>query len=226
MGKVSLRMMFLALLCMNLCGCIDAIVSLVSPQEKEVVDLTGLRYWDPEGKPRLKPGVGVWVQVGSTGLKPVEMEAQVDSRGEVALPYLLTEPVLCDGLTIEAFQQKLVKIYQKYIKQPLVTVRFTAFDLKTGVSPYGTVNVLGQVNSPGPVNMPPTMDLTVTKALMAAGNTRQFADKSKVQVTRCDKDGQRTVTIVDLDEIGKEGRIDKDMQLRPGDVVYVYERLW
>lgn len=209
---------------MGMCGCMETIKHVFSPAERERVDLTGLRYWDPEGKPRLRPGVGVMVQVGSTGLKPVEMEAQVDSRGELTLPYLLTEPVLCDGLTLEAFQQKLVKIYQQYIRQPLVTVRFSAFDLKTGVSPYGTVNVLGQVGSPGPVNMPPTMDLTVTKALMAAGNTRQFADKSRVQVTRCDKEGKQTVTIVDLDEIGKEGRIDKDMQLRPGDVVYVYER--
>ena len=225
MGKMSPRIVFGVLLCVGTCGC-EMIMSKISPREPEVVDLTGLRYWDPEGKPRLRPGVGVIVQVGSTGLKPVEMEAQVDSRGELTLPYLLTEPVLCDGLTLEAFQQKLVKIYQQYIRQPLVTVRFSVFDLKTGVSPYGTVNVLGQVNSPGPVNMPPTMDLTVTKALMAAGNTKQFADKSKVQVSRCDKDGNRTVTMVDLDEIGKKGRIDKDMQLRPGDVVFVYERLY
>ena len=188
--------------------------------------------FDPNGKyvqpdtPRIRPGVAIVVQVGATGVQPVNMEAQVDSSGMATLPYLLKEPVLCDGLTLEACQQKLVKLYQQYMRQPQVTVRFASFDAKTGVSPYGTVNVQGEVANPGPVNLPPTMDLTVTKALQAAGGTRSFADKTRVQVTRFDENGVRQVIKVDLDEIGKKGRIDKDIRLKPGDVIYVHETIW
>ena len=129
----------------------------------------------------------------------------------------------CNKLTLDALKQKLVKAYSEYYKQPQITVTFAPYDGK-GVSPWGTVTVLGEVVSQGPVNMPPTMDLTVTKVLQEAGGLRPFANKAKIRVTRCEKDGSKTITIVDLEEIGKEGRVEKDIALRAGDVVWVPER--
>ena len=55
---------------------------------------------------------------------------------------------------------------------------------------------------------------------------KPFANKSKVQVTRCDREGKQTKYIVDIEEIGKNGRIDKDMILSAGDVVWVPETIW
>jgi polysaccharide biosynthesis/export protein len=119
-------------------------------------------------------------------------------------------------------KQKLVKAYSEYIKQPQVTVTFAPSDGR-GVSPWGTVTVLGEVMMPGPVNMPSTMDLTVTKVLQAAGGLRPFANKKAIRVSRCDKDGNKTKFTVDLNEIGEKGRIDMDIALRAGDVVWVPE---
>ncbi len=82
---------------------------------------------------------------------------------------------------------------------------------------------MGEVNRPGPVNMPSTMDMTVTKVLQEAGGCKPFADKSAIRVTRCERDGSQTRTIVDIKEIGKDGRVDKDMLLRAGDTVWVPE---
>ena len=61
----------------------------------------------------------------------------------------------------------------------------------------------------------------VTKVLQAAGGCKPFADKTRIRVTRCDKDGKQTVTYVDLIEMGEKGRPDKDMILKAGDVVWV-----
>ena len=177
-----------------------------------------------DGKPRVRPGVGIIVQVSSVGQQPVTMQAQVDQNGEVTLPYLLEKPVVCDGLTLDVLKDKLLTEYEFFIKKPQLTVTFAPFDGKTGVSPWGTVKVMGEVGVPGPVNMPPTMDLTVTKVLQEAGGLRPFANKAKIRVTRCEKDGSKTITIVDLEEIGKEGRVEKDIALRAGDVVWVPER--
>lgn len=200
------------------CAVFDAIVGQSGERVDPEVVAT---WWDG---PRIRPGVALIVQLGAVaGSQPVTMEVQVDRSGYATIPYLLTKPVMCDGLTLEAFQSKVTCAYQEFIKQPQVTVRFAQFDQRTGVSPYGTVQVLGEVANPGPVNMPPTMDLTVLKAIQTAGGLRPFADKTKIQVTRCEKDGRQCKTIVDLDEIGKQGRIDKDMLLKPGDVVYAYE---
>ena len=98
-----------------------------------------------------------------------------------------------------------------------------SFEARGGVSPWGTVTVLGEVMRPGPVNMPSTMDMTVTKVLQEAGGCKPFADKSSIRVTRCERDGTQSRTTVDIKEIGKDGRVDKDMQLRAGDVVWVPE---
>ena len=201
-----------------LCGC-ETIADAFS--EREAVDSSVVAtWWDG---PRVRPGILLLVQVGVSADKPVSMDALVDQNGDITLPYLLTEPVACDGLTLEALKQKLVKAYSKYLRQPMVTVTFAQFDVRTGVSPWGTVTVLGEVMNPGPVNMPATMDLTVTKALQSAGGCKPFADKSNIRVTRCDRDGNQTRTIVSISEIGKDGRIDKDMTLRAGDVVWVPE---
>lgn len=176
--------------------------------------------WQESG--RIRPGVALIIQVGTPSAPPTVVNTLVDQNGDITMPLLLQEPVACDGLSLESLKQKLVKAYSAYYRQPQVTVTFAPYDGK-GVSPWGTVTVMGEVNSPGPVNIPSTMELTVTKALQMAGGVKPFAKKSAIKVSRCDKDGRITQTIVDLEEIGKDGRADKDMTLRAGDVVWVPE---
>ncbi len=213
---------FLLLACLFTSGC-KSILSLF--QEEEPIDTSVVaQWWDG---PRIRPGVGLIVQVAAVGQeKPIVMDTQVDQNGQITLSYLLKSPLACDGLTLEAFKKKVTKAYEMYIREPQISVQFSPYDMRLGVSPYGTVNVLGEVLNPGPVNMPPTMDLTVTKAIQAAGGLKPFADKERIRVTRCEKDGTQTRTMVDLVEIGEKGRIDKDMALKPGDVVYCHEIRW
>ena len=210
--------MAFALACFCMCGC-ETISQLLSSEESVDMAAEGAVWIDPV--PRVRTGVIVIVQIGAGSTQPVVMKAQVDQKGEITLPYLLKEPVLCEGLTLDALKQKLIKCYQVYIRDPQVTVNFGEFDVKTGVSPWGTVTVLGEVVMPGPVNMPPTQDLTVTKVLQLAGGVKPFANKSKIRVTSCGKDGTKTRTIVDLNEIGEKGLISKDIALRAGAVVWV-----
>ena len=189
-----------------------------SPVDTSVV----AEWW--EG-PRISPGINLVIQVGTVSTPPASMTCLVDQNGDITLPLLLQESVACDGLTLEELKQKLIKAYSVYYRQPQVTVTFGPYDGK-GVSPWGTVTVLGEVGRPGPVNMPATMNLTVTKILQEAGGLKPYADKTNIQVTRCDKEGNQTRYRVNLNEIGKDGRVDKDMRLRAGDVVYVYESLY
>jgi len=213
---------FAACVCLAFCGCMtvsDAIHDAFRDREQQVDSSVVATWWDG---PRIRPGIALVVQVSSVAAPPTTMNVLVDQNGDITLPLLLQEPVACDGLTLEALKQKLVKAYAKYYRQPMVTVTFAPYDGK-GVSPWGTVTVLGEVGNPGPVNMPATMDLTVTKVLQAAGGCKPFADKTSIRVTRCDKDGNQTRTYVNINEIGKDGRVDKDMPLRAGDVVWVPE---
>lgn len=224
MGKVCLKLVYAIFAGIMLCGCatITEVASgLFKDSEPPMAPDFAAVYFDG---PRVRKGVALIVQVSTISQQPVTMQVQVDQSGNIILPLLLREPVACDGLTLDALKDKLTKEYSVYYKQPQVMVTFAPFDSKSGsVSPWGTVTVLGEVANPGPVNVPSTMDLTVTKVLRDAGGMRPFADKRNVQVTRCDKDGKQTKFIVNIDEIGKDGRIDKDMTLCSGDVVWVPE---
>ncbi len=223
--------LMLACALLGTCGCASILDFLDSLEGSSTSTSSRRAEDDPsdemavydDGVPRVRPGVVMMVQVGATSQQPTSMQVQVDQKGEITLQYLLQAPVFCNGLTLESLKQKLIKAYQVYIKQPVVTVAFIPVEGNNGVSPYGFVTVLGEVAQPGPVNMPATMDLTVTKALKLAGGLRPFADKTKIRVTSCDKDGNKKRTIVDLKEIGEKGLINKDITLRSGDVVWVPE---
>ena len=219
MGILYRHLASVASFCVMLCGC-EPFKDVFRETENVNSDVVAT-WWDG---PRIRPGIALVVQVGSVAAPPITMECLVDQNGDITLQHLLQGPVACDGLTLEALKQKLVKAYSVYYRQPQVTVTFAPFrDDGRSVSPWGTVTVLGEVGNPGPVNMPATMDLTVTKVLQSAGGLRPFADRSKIVVTRCDKDGNQIRTLVDINEIGKDGRVDKDMTLRAGDVVWVPE---
>ena len=221
MRGLSRNLVLLAVMTTSLCGCElyrrgAEMFNRTEPVDSAVV----AKWWDG---PRIQPGIALIIQVGAVSTPPQVFNVLVDQNGDVTLPLLLKEPIACDGLTLDALKQKLVKAYSEYFRQPQVTVTFAPFDGRGGVSPWGTVTVLGSVGNPGPVNMPATMDMTVTKVLQAAGGLKPFADNTNIRVTRCDKDGHQTRTYVNLDEIGKDGRVDKDMVLRAGDVVWVSE---
>ncbi len=186
----------------------------------EQVDASAVaKYWDG---PRIGQGMTLSITIGTASTQPKEFVLLVDQNGEITIPYLLQDPIACDGLTLDALKQKLVKAYSVYIRQPQVLVSFGKYDPK-GVSPWGTVTVMGEVAVQGPVNMPPTMDLTITKVLQLAGGLKPFADKTRIVVTRCDKEGRQSRIKVDLREIGEDGRFDRDIVLKAGDVVYVPE---
>lgn len=202
-----------AALVLSGCRTVRRIFVPAEPVNAEVV----AKFWDG---PRIGPGMNLIIEIGSVTTQPVKMNVIVDQKGEITLQHLLEKPVPCDGLTLEALKEKLLKEYQVYYRQPQITVNFGPYD-GHGVSPWGTVTVMGEVGTPGPVNMPPTMDLTVTKVLQLAGGVKPYADQTSIRVTRCDRQGNQTVTNVDLDEIGAEGRFDKDMVLKAGDVIFV-----
>lgn len=220
MRKVASKTVIIAFLAC-VCACASGCYSIVSLFRKEPpVDYDAMsRYWDG---PKIAPGVALTIMVSSVSMQPAQMSVLVDQNGDIMLPHLLQQPVHCDGLSLDELKQKLVQEYSVYYRQPIVSVTFGAYD-GHGVSPWGMVMVMGEVGNPGPVNMPSTMDLTITKVIQLAGGFKPYADKTAIKVTRCDKEGNRTRMKIDFRDIGQGGRVDLDMRLRAGDVVYVPE---
>ena len=203
---------------LGVCGCSNLRALLPHDDADKCVDADVLAtYFDG---PKVRPGVALAISVTASGLSgQAAKQYFVDADGYIAME--LVGQIKCDGLTLVGLQQKIAAAYKEYFLDPHVTATFIYQAGGGMVSPWGTVTVLGEVQKPGPVDVPSTMDLRVTRALQLAGGATGLADKANIRVTRCDKDGKQTKTTVDLIEIGKEGRPDKDMLLQAGDVVWV-----
>ena len=146
---------------------------------------------------------------------------EVDLNGQILMP--LIGAVECEGLTVVQLQDKISTSYKNYFIDPQVSVNFVYVENASMKSPWGQVLLMGEIARPGPVNMPSTRDLTVVRALMMAGGATPMADKRKVRVTRREKNGELKRFMIDIEKIGKDGRADLDMKLKPGDVVWVPE---
>jgi polysaccharide export outer membrane protein len=85
------------------------------------------------------------------------------------------------------------------------------------------VYVLGQVNKPGSFDLPADTRITVSMAVSQAGSWTKFASTSSLLVLRQSPTGDAQKLPVNLDEV-LNGRLEQDLELRPGDVVIVPQR--
>jgi polysaccharide export outer membrane protein len=131
----------------------------------------------------------------------------IKEDGTITLP--LIGPIYAVGKTTGELQSE---IYNKYVPQYYVRLTVT---VSSGTRVY---YVGGEVRSPGPQNY--REDTTVTKAIQAAGGLTDFANHSKVWVTRAN--GQRSR--VNYDDALKDP--SKDSQIYPNDQINVAKRIW
>jgi polysaccharide export outer membrane protein len=127
---------------------------------------------------------------------------EIDQAGYVALPLIGDVPAR-GGTTDELGARIAAKLGTSYLRDPDVTVE---------VATYRPFFVLGEVGNPGQYTYVPGM--TAETAIAVAGG---FSDRANMRVVRV----SRTIA-------GKlhEGRIAVTEPIRPGDTIYVSERLF
>ncbi len=139
--------------------------------------------------------------------QPSSFEHVVDEQGNVNLPLIGAFRVA--GRTCAEAQRLIEKEYvdQKYYRTVTVII----------VPPESEYAVTGEMTRPGPY--PLNRNLTLTMALGRAGRPTDWADPSRVFLTR---NNQRTE--INLDEIRSGKR--KDIIIIPGDVIEVPRSKW
>jgi protein involved in polysaccharide export with SLBB domain len=118
------------------------------------------------------------------------------------------------------------ELEKEYYYQATVII---AVDLMT--KSHGRVYLVGAVRLPGPVDLPGDEVLTLSKAILRAGGFTDYAKRDKVVVTRtaadkeaAGKDDKKTFT-VDVGKIFDKQKIETDLPLESGDLIYVPDRL-
>lgn len=133
-------------------------------------------------------------------------EERIKQDGSITL-YLVGK-VQAAGKTAGEFQSELQRAYERFYKNPVVTVK--SFERYYYVG--------GEVKMPGvQVYLPET---TVTKAIQAARDFTDFANKRNIRVIRADG----TTLKVNFNKVLDNPRLDPPIY--PGDKIHVPRRWW
>jgi protein involved in polysaccharide export with SLBB domain len=112
------------------------------------------------------------------------------------------------------------------IKRLLLQDYYYTVTVKLSIDQVNVAAALGKVQIAGEVVIPGNLDfnladpLTLSEAILKAGNFKDFADPKKVKVVRT-KGGVKKEFVIDVKSIMREGAADKDITLEDGDRVFV-----
>lgn len=123
--------------------------------------------------------------------------------------------VYVQGLTVPEAAIAIRRAYGRILHDPIVDV-----DLQDYQKPHFTVS--GQVGKPGQYEI--RSDLTVSEALAVAGGMTMLTAKTQVFVLHRISKGWAEVKQVDLRSISKGQKLDQDVLVKPGDMIYVPEK--
>ena len=145
----------------------------------------------------------------------------VTDSGDLQVPYIGRFAAV--GKTCKELAAALkVQLEKDYYKQATVVV---AVDLKP--RSRGKVYLVGAIRAPGAEEISSDETLTVSKAILRAGGFAEFANQKEVHVTRDTGPGatDKTNIVVNVAQIFEKGKTENDVVLRPGDLIFVPERL-
>jgi polysaccharide export outer membrane protein len=170
---------------------------------------------------KLGPGDRVTYRVLEDLDEPVSLT--ITDSGELPVPYLGL--VRAGGMTSLALAREVKRMLERQLYYRATVIIAVELVNKTRVT--GRVYVTGYVRNPGGFDIPAGESFTVTKAILRAGGFSDFSDKRRVRVVRTTgpEKSSRTNFVVNIQEIWDKGKLEKDIEIRPDDLVVVSGRL-
>lgn len=168
---------------------------------------------------RLGPGDKVSYRVIEDQDEPKSLT--ITDSGHLDVPYL--GPVQAGGKTAPQLAKEVKGLLEKHLYYEATVVIGLEVVNKTRVT--GKVYVTGQVRNKGGFEIPAGETMTVSKAILQAGGFSDFSDKKNVRLTRKNADGTTQTHVINVIEIWEKGKLEKDMVVRPDDLVVVPARL-
>lgn len=140
---------------------------------------------------------------------------RVSREGAIELP--LIGQVMAAGLTPPELKGRIEsKLKEGYLVKPDVQIILQEYR-------QDVVHLMGQVAAPGPYRI--THGNTLLETISKAGGFTPIAKRNKVKIIR-KEDGKSRVFFVDTTRVTKEGNLQEDVLLMPGDVIIVPERFF
>ncbi len=87
------------------------------------------------------------------------------------------------------------------------------------------IMITGEINNPGIASFSPGEQRTAMRAIFKAGGFSKFAKKDKVRIIQYGKNKERTEKKFNAIRIIDEGFLDEDIELNPGDMIIVPQKV-
>lgn len=157
----------------------------------------------------IRPSEQITIELLDTGSNVQKLEQSVADDGTITLP-MITNRVQAAGLKEPQLQDAIRDLYvPRYYKRMTVNIkRENRFFW-----------VRGEVKSSG--QRPYTGDMTLTKAIAAAGDFTEYANRTNIEIIR----GNGVVTKVKWKDAVKNPK-KHDLPIYPGDTVHVHQSIW
>lgn len=128
----------------------------------------------------------------------------------------LVEDIPVSGKTASQLAREIEKVLGQYIKSPIVTVSVGNF-----VGPFSEqVRVIGEATNPQAVNY--RQNMTLLDLMIQVGGLTEFADGNGAILVRVENGLQKEYE-VRLDDLIREGDIQANADILPGDIIIVPE---
>jgi protein involved in polysaccharide export with SLBB domain len=145
----------------------------------------------------------------------------ITDSGDVYIPYYggLVRAV---DKTCRQLAEEIKKLLEKdlYKRATVIIGLETLNKTNTGRKVY----VSGHVRLPGPQEIPGGEPFTVSKAILRAGGFSDFAKGTQVKITRANTEKGSRIITVNVVDILEKGKIENDVLLEPGDLIFVPSR--
>jgi polysaccharide export outer membrane protein len=164
---------------------------------------------------RIGPGdalsINVWHNTELTG--PITVRPD----GRISMP--LIGEVVAAGQTPASLAKEIQTKLAPYVKDPIVTISPTTFN-----SPYSAqVRVIGEAAQPHAI--PYSTNMTLLDVMISVGGLTKYADGDRAIIVRVVRRTQRTYH-VHLDSLIRDGDVDENVAMQPGDVLIIPQRFF
>lgn len=159
-------------------------------------------------------GIGDALNVNVYRQEDLSAEVTVRPDGKITVP--VVGELFVGSKTPEEVSAVITEALSKYVRDPLVTVTVVGI----GNEYSSRVRVTGAVANPQ--TTPYRTGMTVLDVVLESGGVTEFAAPSKTVIYR---KGQEKIR-VRLDKILKTGDLSTNIELKPGDIITVPERIF
>ena len=128
----------------------------------------------------------------------------------------LVEDIAVSGKTPSMLARHIEQELSKYINNPRVTVSVNSFSGPLSEQ----VRVIGEATNPAAINY--TQHMTLLDLMIAVGGLTEFADGDNAVLIRR-INGQQKSFALNLERLVKDGDINKNIDMLPGDIVIIPE---